>query len=250
MLALDGVHVHYGTAHVLHGVALGVERGQIACLVGRNGAGKSTTLKAIMGLLRPSAGSIVFEGRRIDGQSPHRIAALGIAWVPEDRRVFGSLSVEENIRVAAQATGRADGQDVRAALETFADLVPRARQIASSLSGGQQQMLAVARALASRPALILLDEPTEGLAPSLVNAIRAGILAARARGIAILLVEQNLQLALGVGDVFYVLARGTMAFRGSRSELLGRPDVIAEHLGVGQLKTAQRDVARGAARPI
>ncbi len=250
MLALDSVHVHYGMAHVLHGVAIGVERGQIACLVGRNGAGKSTTLKAIMGLLRPSAGSIRFEGRRIDGQSPHRIAALGIAWVPEDRRVFGSLSVEENIRVAAQATGRADGQDIRAALETFADLVPRVRQIASSLSGGQQQMLAVARALASRPALILLDEPTEGLAPGLVNAIRAGIIAARARGIAILLVEQNLQLALGVGDVFYVLARGEVAFRGSRSELLGRPDVIAEHLGVGQLKTAQRDVARGAARPI
>jgi branched-chain amino acid transport system ATP-binding protein len=189
MLTLDGVHVHYGPAHVLHGVALGVERGQIACLVGRNGAGKSTTLKAIMGLLRPSAGSIVFEGRQIDGQSPHRIAALGIAWVPEDRRVFGSLSVEENIRVAAQATGRADGQDACAALETFADLVPRAHQIASSLSGGQQQMLAVARALASRPVLILLDEPTEGLAPSLVNAIRAGILAACARGIAILLVE-------------------------------------------------------------
>ncbi|HET8577392.1 MAG TPA: ATP-binding cassette domain-containing protein, partial [Methylomirabilota bacterium] len=188
--------------------------------------------------------------RRIDGQAPHRVAALGIAWVPEDRRVFGSLSVEENIRVAAQATGRADGKDVRAALETFTDLVPRARQIASSLSGGQQQMLAVARALASRPALILLDEPTEGLAPSLVNAIRAGILAARGRGIAILLVEQNLQLALAVGDVFYVLARGVVAFRGSRGELLGRPDVIAEHLGVGQLKTAQRDVARGVERSI
>jgi branched-chain amino acid transport system ATP-binding protein len=236
MLALDDVHAHYGTAHVLHGVTLHVGRGQIACLVGRNGAGKSTTLKSIMGLVRPSAGSITFHDRRIDGAPPHRVAELGVAWVPEDRRVFGSLSVEENIRVAAQATPRAGTRHVRDALGTFPDLVPRARQTASSLSGGQQQMLAVARALASRPELMLLDEPTEGLAPGLVQAIRAGIQAARARGISILLVEQNLQLALAVGDVFSVLTRGTVAFRGTRDELLGRPDVIAEHLGVGQLK--------------
>jgi branched-chain amino acid transport system ATP-binding protein len=236
MLALDGVHLHYGTAHVLHGVTLGVEGGQIACLVGRNGAGKSSTLKSIIGLVRPSAGAITFQGRRIEGWPPHRIAALGVAWVPEDRRVFGSLSVEENVRVAAQATRRAGAQGVRAALEFFPDLLPRARQIASSLSGGQQQMLAIARALVTRPALILLDEPTEGLAPGLVSAIRAGILAARARGISILLVEQNLALALAVGDVFYVLSRGVVAYQGGRDALAARPDVITEHLGVGQVK--------------
>ncbi len=240
MLALAAVHVYYGTAHVLHGVTLAVERGQIACLVGRNGAGKSTTLKAIIGLLRPSDGAITFRGRRIDGKPPHRIAALGVAWVPEDRRVFGSLSVEENVRVAAQATVRPGAHRIREALEVFPDLVPRARQIASSLSGGQQQMLAIARALASEPELILLDEPTEGLSPSLVRAIRAGILAARAKGISLLLVEQNLQLALAVGDVFYVLSRGVVVYQGTREELQGRPDVISEHLGVGQMKMGRK----------
>ena len=240
MLDLGAVHVHYGTAHVLHGVTLGVQRGQIACLVGRNGAGKSTTLKAIIGLVRPSEGTIAFEGRRIDGWPPHRVAALGVAWVPEDRRVFGSLSVEENVRVAAQAARRSGAHRVREALELFPDLLPRARQIASSLSGGQQQMLAIARALVTQPELILLDEPTEGLAPSLVNAIRSGILEARSRGISVLLVEQNLRLALGVGDVFYVLSRGAVAYHGTREELLGRPDVVTEHLGVGQVKAMAR----------
>jgi branched-chain amino acid transport system ATP-binding protein len=240
MLTLDSVHLHYGTAHVLHGVTLGVGPGQIACLVGRNGAGKSTTLKAIIGLVRPSAGVVTFRGERIDGEQPHRIAARGVAWVPEDRRVFGSLSVEENIRVAAQATRRSGAHRVSEALEFFPDLVPRARQIASSLSGGQQQMLAIARALVTQPALILLDEPTEGLAPRMVRAIRVGILEARARGISMLLVEQNLQLALAVGDVFYVLSRGVVVYQGTRDDLLARPDVITEHLGVGQVKAVSR----------
>ena len=244
MLAVESLHVHYGSAHVLHGVTLGVERGQIACLLGRNGAGKSTTLKAIIGLVPPSAGSVRFENRRIDGAPPHRIAALGIAWVPEDRRVFGSLSVEENVRVAAQATRRSSTHRVREALQFFPDLVPRTRQVASSLSGGQQQMLAIARALVSQPELILLDEPTEGLAPGLVSAIRAGILEARARGISVLLVEQNLQLALAVGDVFYVLSRGVVAYRGAREALLAQPDVIREHLGVGDVGGAARQPRR------
>jgi branched-chain amino acid transport system ATP-binding protein len=236
MLALDDLHVHYGSAHVLHGVTLRVEPGQIVGVVGRNGAGKSTTLKAIMGLLRPSGGAITFRGERIDGLAPHAVAGRGLAWVPEDRRVFGSLTVEENLRVAAQATPRAGAGHVREALEFFPDLVPRARQLAVSLSGGQQQMLAIARALVSQPELILLDEPTEGLAPSMVRAIRAGILASRARGVSILLVEQNLQVALAVGDFFFVLSRGAVVYRGTREQLLGEPGVIAEHLGVGRVK--------------
>ncbi len=236
MLAVSSIHAHYGSAHVLHGVTLDVERGQIVCLVGRNGAGKSTTLKGIMGLVPPSGGRITFQGERIDGKPPHRIAARGVAWVPEDRRVFGSLTVEENIRVAAQATPRSGTGRVREALEVFPDLAARARQVASRLSGGQQQMLAIARGLVTQPDLLLLDEPTEGLSPSLVQAIRTGIIEARSRGISVLLVEQNLPLTLAVGDFFYVLSRGTVVFQGTRGDLLGQPDVVAEHIGVGRVK--------------
>lgn len=236
MLKLDAVHVHYGSAHILHGITLSVERGQIACLIGRNGAGKSTTLRAIIGLVRPSAGTITFRGERIDGKPPYRIAARGITWVPENRRVFGSLSVEENVRVAAQARRHGRLHGVREALEVFPDLVPRSRQLAASLSGGQQQMLAIARGLVTEPDLMLLDEPTEGLSPRLVESIRAGILDARSRGVSVLLVEQNLQLALAVGDTFFVLSRGAVVYQGSREELLARPAVVAEHLGVGRVK--------------
>lgn len=239
MLVLDDIHAHYGSAHVLHGVRFDMQAGQVACLVGRNGAGKSTTLKAVMGVVPLSSGSILFNGDRIDGRRPHLVAACGLAWVPEDRRVFGSLSVEENIRVAAQATHRGDsGKRVKEALEFFPDLVPRSRSLARNLSGGQQQMLAIARALACQPDLLMLDEPTEGLAPSMVNAIRAGILASRERGVSILLVEQNLRLALSVGDVFFVLSRGRVVFRGARGELENATELIGAHLGVGRVKTS------------
>ena len=240
MLTLDGVHAHYGSAHVLHGVSLTVQSGQIVCLVGRNGAGKSTTLKSVMGIVPPTAGAVTFQGERIDGLAPHAIAARGLAWVPEDRRVFASLSVEENIRVAAQATRRSNAGSVAEALGFFPDLVLRSRQRAGSLSGGQQQMLAIARALASRPALILLDEPTEGLSPGMVQSIRAGILESRNRGVAILLVEQNFRLALAVGDRFFVLSRGAVAYQGTRDGLLAAPDVIGEHLGIGREKELSR----------
>ena len=238
MLTLDKVHAHYGSAHVLHGVSLEVEDGQIACLIGRNGVGKSTTLKTIMGVVAASAGTITFKGERIDARPPHAIAARGLAWVPEDRRVFASLTVEENVRVAGQATTRSSPARIAEALAFFPDLETKARQRAGSLSGGEQQMLAMARSLASQPDLILLDEPTEGLSPLLVHMIRAGILKSRERGASILLVEQNFSLALGVGDVFFVLSRGNVVFRGTREELLAAPEVIREYLGVG--KTGQR----------
>jgi branched-chain amino acid transport system ATP-binding protein len=234
MLTLDKVHAHYGSAHVLHGVSLEVKAGQIACLIGRNGVGKSTTLKTIMGVVAPSGGAITFKGERIDGRPPHRVAAHGLAWVPEDRRVFPSLTVEENIRVAGQASRRSSPARIAEALAFFPDLAAKASQRAGSLSGGQQQMLAMARALASRPDLILLDEPTEGLSPLVVQAIRAGILASRAQGASILLVEQNLSLALSVGDVFFVLSRGTVVYRGTQEELVAASEVIYEHLGVGK----------------
>ena len=236
MLVLDDVHAHDGTAHVLHGVSLRVEPGQIVCLVGRNGAGKSTSLKTIMGVVPASAGTVTFRGKRIDALAPHTIASKGIAWVPEDRRVFGSLSVEENIRVAAQAIARSGTHRVAEALAFFPDLAQRAKQLAASLSGGQQQMLAMARALASRPELMLLDEPTEGLAPSIVQAIRTGILQSREQGVSIMLVAQNFRLALSVGDVFFVISRGRIVYRGTREEIIAASDVIRDHLGLGQAK--------------
>ncbi len=240
MLKVSSLHVHYGTAHVLHGVDLEVGTGRIVCLIGRNGAGKSTTLKTIMGLVPATSGEIVFEEQRIDAMAAHQVARMGVAYVPEDRRPFGSLSVEENIRVAAQASPRSDANGVSEALAFFPVLEERARQLAGSLSGGEQQMLVIARALVARPRLVLLDEPTEGLAPSLVRSIRDGIMKTRTHGLSILLVEQNLSLALEVGDYFYVLSRGFVAFEGTSEELLAREDVIAEHLGVGRVKEALR----------
>ena len=240
MLQVSSLHVHYGTAHVLHGVDLEVDTGRIVCLIGRNGAGKSTTLKTIMGLVPATSGEILFEEQRIEAMAAHQVARMGVAYVPEDRRPFGSLSVEENIRVAAQASPRSDANGVNEALAFFPVLEERARQLAGSLSGGEQQMLVIARALVARPRLVLLDEPTEGLAPSLVRSIRDGIMKTRTHGLSILLVEQNLSLALEVGDYFYVLSRGFVAFKGTSEELLAREDVIAEHLGVGRVKEALR----------
>ncbi len=240
MLKVSSLHVHYGTAHVLHGVDLEVGTGRIVCLIGRNGAGKSTTLKSIMGLVPATSGEILFEEQRIEAMAAHRVARMGVAYVPEDRRPFGSLSVEENIRVAAQASLRSDANGVGEALAFFPVLEERAKQLAGSLSGGEQQMLVIARALVARPRLVLLDEPTEGLAPSLVRSIRDGIMKTRTHGLSILLVEQNLSLALEVGDYFYVLSRGFVAFEGTSEELLAREDVIAEHLGVGRVKEALR----------
>lgn len=236
MLVLDGVHAHYGSAHVLQGISLEVQPGQIVCLIGRNGAGKSTTLKTIMGFIKPSAGSVTFKSELISGQLPHKIAARGLAWVPEDRRIFASLSVEENIRVAAQAMTGSSRRRAAAALAFFPDLQARAKQRGGSLSGGQQQMLAIARALASDPDLVLLDEPSEGLSPMMVQAIRAGILEAQARGVSILLVEQNLALALALAEVFFVLSRGLIVHQASRAQILSDPSLVTKHLGVSMIR--------------
>jgi branched-chain amino acid transport system ATP-binding protein len=242
MLVLDRVHAHYGSAHVLQGISLEVQSGQIACLIGRNGAGKSTTLKAIMGVVKPSAGSITFKGKPINDQPPHKIAGRGLAWVPEDRRIFASLSVEENIRVAAQAVAGASRPRAGAALKFFPDLQARAKQRGGSLSGGQQQMLSIARALASGPDLVMLDEPSEGLSPMMVQTIRAGILESRARGVSILLVEQNLALALALAEVFFVLSRGVVVHQASRDQILSDPNLVTKHLGVSAIRTTSTDL--------
>ena len=236
MLLFDNVDVHYGLAHVLHGVSLQVKQGQIVCLLGRNGAGKTTTLKCVMGIAPASRGEVTFEGVRLNGLRPHKIARRGIAYVPEDRRVFGSLTVEENIRAASQALRHVDSSAVDRAFELFPDLRERHKQVASSLSGGQQQMLALARGLVAEPRLLLIDEPTEGLAPALVQAIRESILtASEQQGLTVLLVEQNFDLAMSLGDYFFVLSRGVCVFHGTQQALVSREDIIVEHLGVGRV---------------
>ena len=173
MLVLDGVHAHYGKSHVLHGVSLRVERGEVVGLLGRNGVGKSTTLKAVMGLVRPSSGRVIFDGRDVTGLPPHQLARLGIAWVPEDRRIFRLLTVFENLRTGLDRSGVSEARRAELLEKVYASfpvLAERRRQAGGTLSGGEQQMLAIGRAMMLEPKIILLDEPTEGLMPRMVGA--------------------------------------------------------------------------------
>jgi branched-chain amino acid transport system ATP-binding protein len=235
MLALEDVHAHYGKSHVLHGVSLQVGRGEVVGLLGRNGVGKSTTLKAVMGLVRASSGRVMFEDRDITGFPPHRAARMGIAWVPEDRRVFRLLSVYENLRTGLDRPEVSEAR--RAALlekvfASFPVLAQRRRQPGGTLSGGEQQMLAIARAMMLEPRIILLDEPTEGLMPRMVAQIGEIIRMLHRDGVAILLVEQNVPLTLAVADRVYVLEKGTVRHHAPASELRGQPAVLHQYLGV------------------
>jgi branched-chain amino acid transport system ATP-binding protein len=235
MLALDAVHAHYGKSHVLHGVSLRVERGEVVALLGRNGVGKSTTLKAVMGLVRPSAGRVLLEGRDVTGLAPHRLARQGIAWVPEDRRIFRLLTVFENLRTGLDRQG-VPGPRRAALLEkvyaSFPVLAERRRQAGGTLSGGEQQMLAIARAMMLEPKIILLDEPTEGLMPRMVGQIRDIIDVLHRDGVAILLVEQNVPLTLEVAERVYVMEKGTVRHHAPAGELRADPGVLRQYLGV------------------
>ena len=235
MLELENVHVRYGPIEALHGVSLRVARGTIVTLIGGNGAGKSTTLRTISGLLTPTAGRITFEGRPIQGRSPHEILGLGIGHVPEGRQIFPTLTVGENLRLGAFREGRA--HEVAERLETvfqeFPVLRERARQLGGTLSGGEQQMLAVARALMGRPKLVLLDEPSLGLAPLVTQELfrTLGDLN-REDGLSMLVVEQNAGLALKLAARGYVLETGTIVASGSASDLAGNDDVRRAYLGI------------------
>jgi branched-chain amino acid transport system ATP-binding protein len=235
MLTLDDVHSHYGKSHILHGVSVRVEPGEVVGLLGRNGVGKSTTLKTIMGLVRPSRGRITFEGRDITGLAPHRLARLGIGYVPEDRRIFKLLTVLENLRTGLDRSGVTDARR-EALLEKvyrhFPVLRERRHQAGGTLSGGEQQMLAIARAMMLEPKIILLDEPTEGLMPRMVAQIREIIEILHREGVAILLVEQNVPLTLGVAGRVYIMEKGTVRHHAAAAELLGSHDVIHQYLGV------------------
>jgi branched-chain amino acid transport system ATP-binding protein len=233
VLKLDGVIAAYDDLTCLHGVSLEVRRGEIVTLIGANGAGKSTTLKTVSGLLTPRAGTIEFDGRPITGRSPDAIVALGLVQVPEGRRVFPGLSVEENLRVGAYLVDKR--RRVREMLadvyRRFPRLAERRRQLAGTLSGGEQQMLAFGRAMMGQPKLLMLDEPSLGLAPLMVDEVMRSIRAFRDFGVTVFLVEQNANLALRLADRAYVMETGKITMTGSGAQLLADERVRASYLG-------------------
>ena len=245
MLKLDGVVAAYDDVTCLHGVSLEVRRGEIVTLIGANGAGKSTTLKTVSGLLAPRAGIIEFDGQPIAGRSPDAIVALGLVQVPEGRRVFPELSVEENLRVGAYlVANRAKVRDMLADVYArFPRLAEWRRQLAGTLSGGEQQMLAFGRAMMAQPKLLMLDEPSLGLAPRMVDEVMRSIRMFRESGVTIFLVEQNANLALRLADRAYVMETGQITMTGSGAQLLADARVRASYLGAKT--TSETGVARG-----
>ena len=216
MLELADVHAVYGRSHVLHGVSLRAGEGEVVSLLGRNGAGKSTTLKAIVGVVEVTAGEIRFEGRSLRDVPTHRVARLGIGLVPEDRRIFAELSVLENLMVGARADG---AWTVERIFGLFPRLAGLARQRGGSLSGGEQQMLSIARTLMTGPRLLLLDEPSEGLAPVVVAALADNVAALRRQGLSILMAEQNVKFARRLADRAYIIEKGQIRFDGTMAAL-------------------------------
>ena len=232
LLALEQLQVSYGGIRAVKGIDLAVEPRELVCLIGANGAGKTTTLKAVTGLARSAAGRIVYDGAEITGLRAHQIARRGLAMVPEGRGVFAQLTIEENLAMGAYA--RSDGgvaADVERAFALFPRLKERRRQTAGTLSGGEQQMLAISRALMSRPKLLLLDEPSMGLAPLMVEKIFEVVRAIAAEGVTLLLVEQNARLALEVSHRGYVLEGGLVTISGEARSLLGDPRIREAYLG-------------------
>lgn len=231
LLQVEAVDAGYGRSHVLQGVSLEVGDRTAAVLLGRNGAGKSTTLKAIMGIVGAARGRIRFDGAAIERLPPHRIARRGIAYVPEDRGIFASLTVDEHLRLNRRR-GAGRPVSVEALYERFPLLAERRRNRGDELSGGEQQMLAIARALSFAPRLLILDEPTEGLAPIVVERIAAILHALRAAGMTMLLVEQHYRFAIGLADRVYVLGKGRVRWQGTAADLDRSPAVRSTWLGV------------------
>ena len=231
MLDLENVNAYYGDSHILHGVSLAVNEGEVVCLLGRNGAGKTTTILTIMGYLKPRPGRIRYRGRDIAALPPYAVARLGFGFVPQERGIFPSLTVRENLTVFAR--GSAGGRwTLERILELFPSLRARERNLGFQLSGGEQQMLSIARALMLNPSLLLLDEPSEGLAPMIVQDIVGVLKNLKREGLAILLVEQNLRTALAVADRHHVMNKGEICFTGSSGELEGNEFVLRNYLSV------------------
>jgi len=233
LLSLNNVHIGYGGIKAVKGIQLHVDEGELVTLIGANGAGKTTALKAISGLLKPTSGDILYEGQSIVGIAPHRISQQGLALVPEGRGVFPGLTIEENLAMGAYCRKDSAGiaSDLEIAYQRFPRLKERAKQTAGTLSGGEQQMLAISRALMSRPKLLLLDEPSMGLAPIMVQKIFSVVREVAASGVTILLIEQNAKLALQVSNRAYVMDGGVISFEGESRSLLTDPRVREAYLG-------------------
>ena len=232
-LRLAGVHAFYGDSHVLHDVSFQLEEGRVLALLGRNGAGKTTSISTIIGFVKAAQGSISLFGAAIQDVPTERISQMGIGLVPQGRRVFSNLSVGENLAVAARArAGRASPWTLARVFDLFPRLQERQKQAAGSLSGGEQQMLAIARALMGNPGVLLMDEPSEGLAPLIVAEVGATIAKLKAEGQSILLVEQNFNLALGLADHITVLNTGRVVFDGPADSVRAAPAQVTQHLGV------------------
>jgi branched-chain amino acid transport system ATP-binding protein len=233
-LDLSEIHSYYGDSHVLHGVSFALQPGRLLGLLGRNGAGKTTCMATIMGLLRPRRGSIRLYGESVGGLAPDAIARKGICLVPQGRRMFRTLTVRENLMVAAQSRKGAGGSgwSIDRVFAIFPRLGERQAQLAGSLSGGEQQMLAIGRALMGNPRVLLMDEPSEGLAPQLVAEVGRTIAQLKAEGQSIVLVEQNIKLTLDLADDIVIINTGRVVFRGSATELKLDDAMISQHLGV------------------
>jgi branched-chain amino acid transport system ATP-binding protein len=232
MLSLQDVHVHIGKLHILQGVSLEVKAGESAALLGRNGVGKTTTLRSIMGLVARSRGAIAFDGDDLSRLPPHLIPRKGIGYVPQGRGIFPTLTVLENLCIGV--TGKRDPEREEYVFTCFPRLKERLKQAGSTLSGGEQQMLAIARCLMMRPKLIILDEPTEGIMPRLVSQIRREIHRINQAGVSILLVEQNVETALKLCPRVFLMEKGTIVYSGASHELKSQPEIVQRYLGLSQ----------------
>jgi len=236
LIDIKQIHTHYGKSHILHGVSMQLQKGELVCLLGRNGVGKTTTLKSIIGLAPPTEGNIVFDGKEIVGKESYEIARLGVGIVPEERRIFGSLNVHENLLMGIKPKkgkkSNIDGWTIDKIYHLFPRLKERQSNKGKHLSGGEQQMLTVARTLLGNPELILVDEPTEGLAPLIVKDVLEMLSMVRDSGVTVLMVEQNFNAAIKIADRFYIMSKGQIVFEGDRSALMAAEDVRKDYLEV------------------
>jgi branched-chain amino acid transport system ATP-binding protein len=230
MLEVKSIHTYYGLSHILFGVSLTVSEGEIVCLLGRNGAGKSTIMRSIMGLTPPRQGSVVFKGEDISGKKPHLVARMGMGYVPDDRRVFADLSVDENLEISERKARNLSPWTRERVYQFFPPLKRIDSRRAGFLSGGEQQMLTIARALMTNPDFLLLDEPTEGLAPIIVALLEDQILALKEAGLTVLLAEQNQRTALRLSDRGYIIDNGVIRYHGSIEELRENEEVRRKYL--------------------
>ncbi len=230
MLEVEGIHTYYGLSHILFGVSFNVPEGQIVCLLGRNGAGKSTTMRSIMGLTPPRQGTINFKGETVTGKKPYQLARQGMGYVPDDRRVFADLTVGDNLEISERKTGEESAWNKDRVYDFFPALRHIDSRKAGFLSGGEQQMLTIARALMTNPVFLLLDEPTEGLAPMIVEVLEEQIGQLRDKGLTVLLAEQNQKVALGLSDQGYVIDNGVIRYHGSIEDLRDNEEVRKKYL--------------------